>query len=463
MLYQFRVMSPLASLHSDPARIAILYPEVYDLARFREGRREFPPFGPLYLAAVAEEAGHEVVLMRIQEDAPDVNLKGFDVVGFSISSSATYGVMLRARRTASLRPDALLLAGGVHANFYPEQTLADFGVHAVGVGEGEAALLECIDRRHAPDRLSEVAGLCLRATDGTTYQTGNRSVSKDISDLPLPSRHLLPDDAVVMTDRLADTDLRMAHVMFSRGCPFPCRFCAAARTIIQYRSGASARAELEQLQERYAIEGFAIVDDNFIVNRKKVAEICAAITPLDLRWSALSRVDTVTPELLATMRSAGCIELKFGMESGSARMLELMNKGGKVSPDVIRRAVADARAADIGVKLFVIHGYPGENRASTAETMSLLDELAPSVDRVSLFRFVPLPGTYVYNNPEEFRLSGTDRDPEWDGDWGRFHIHHNEHHWWGDESDFAELESSYRELREYVDSTWPDRHESAAP
>jgi anaerobic magnesium-protoporphyrin IX monomethyl ester cyclase len=304
--------------------------------------------------------------------------------------------------------------------------------------------------------------LCIPDRPGVTRRTpAPPRASKDISDLPLPARHLLPFDSVVMSDRLAGTDLRMAHVMFSRGCPFPCRFCAAGNTVIQYRSGASARAELDHLIENYGIEGFSIVDDNFIVNRKKVLEICNAIGDLSLRWSALSRVDRVGPELLETMRAAGCIELKFGIESGSARILKSMNKGGNVTPDVIRRAVADAYAADIGVKAFVIHGFPGEDRGSTVETQSLLAELAPMIERVSLFRFVPLPGTYVYNNPEEFALRGTDRDPDWDGDWSRYHIHHNERHWWGQDRDFAELEASYTDLRAYVDATWPDRHAAA--
>jgi anaerobic magnesium-protoporphyrin IX monomethyl ester cyclase len=437
-------------------RVALLYPEVYDLARFREQRKEFPPFGPLYLAAVAEQAGHDVSIIKVSPGNDAFDLADFDAVGYSLSSSATYGVMRRARERSRHAPGALIMVGGVHANFYPERTLLEMEPAVVGVGEGEQTLLEILDEADTR-RFDRIQGVCY-LKDGNPVQTAKRMVDKNIDPLPLPARHLLPAEDIVMSDRLSSTDTQMAHVMFSRGCPFPCRFCAVAQSVIQYRSGASARLELEQLKAVYGIEGFAIVDDNFIINRHKVKDICRSISDLDLRWSALSRVDTVNPELLAELRRAGCIELKFGMESGSPRVLEAMRK--KIRPEGIRQAVRDAYRAGINVKLFLIHGFPGEDVETSRETIALLRELAPMVERVSLFRFVPLPGTYVYENPEEFGLHGTDRDPDWDGDWSRYHIHHNTQHWWGSADDFAAVEQGYQELAAVVDDIWAGRHGS---
>jgi radical SAM superfamily enzyme YgiQ (UPF0313 family) len=122
-----------------------------------------------------------------------------------------------------------------------------------------------------------------------------------------------------------------------------------------------------------------------------------------------------------------------------------------------------ARNVGIKVKLFLIHGYPGENLDTTHETMTLLDELAGDIERVSLFRFVPLPGTYVYDHPEEFDLHGTDRDPGWDGDWSRYHIHHNHLHWWGSAEDFALVQRGYEELAAMVDRLWPERFAGPLP
>lgn len=431
-------------------KVALLYPEVYDMARFRQGRKEFPPFGVLYLGAVVEAAGHDVCIHKVTPEAESLDLSGCDAVGFSLASSATYGLMLDARRRARIRSDALVMVGGVHANFYPEQSLADFHAHVGSAGESEEIILEVLGRADSR-RFDGVSGVLWR-DDGEVRREPPRPLLRDIDQLPLPARHLLPVEDFVLSDRLAGTDLRMTHVMFSRGCPFPCTFCAAGQTRIQYRSGASARRELTHLRSAFGIEGFAIVDDNFIVNKHKVAAICESITDLGLRWSALSRVDTVDAALLGAMAAAGCIEVKYGMESGSESLLKAMRKN--TTREQIRRAVHATVEAGIAAKVFVIHGYPGENRETTDETISLLAELRPALARVSLFRFVPLPGTQVYEQAAIHRIRGIHLQPDWDDDWAKFHIHHNDRHWWGDERDWCETQESYERLRDFVEDTW---------
>lgn len=218
---------------------------------------------------------------------------------------------------------------------------------------------------------------------------------------------------------------------------------------IQCRSGSNIRMELEHLKLKYKIGGFAIVDDNFVVNKNMVRNVCEAIGDLGLRWSALSRVDTVDYELLEIMRNAGCIELKFGVESGSERMLRAMGKN--ISGNQIRKAITLASSVGIQVKIFLVHGFPGENLASTQETISLLKDIEPMVDRVSLFRFVPLPGSYVFKNPNLFDLN----IPKHISDWGKFHIYHNNYHWWGSKEDFQQVEFAYQGLRRFIADHWP--------
>jgi anaerobic magnesium-protoporphyrin IX monomethyl ester cyclase len=432
-------------------RVALLYPEVYDMARFREARKEFPPFGVLYLASVIEGAGHQVAVVRVTPHDTRHDLSGYDAVGFSLASSATYGFMAQARRDSTIRGDALVMVGGVHCNFYPETTLIDFAADVACDGESEETILDILD--HTEDRdFAAIAGVLWPAPDGTVHRTPRRPLLRNIDQLPLPARHLLPREDVVLSDRLAGTDLPMAHVMFSRGCPFPCSFCAAGQTRIQYRSGTSARTELQHLKEAYGIEGFAIVDDNFIVNKTKVGDICDAITDLDLRWSALSRVDTIDEKLLDRMARAGCIEIKYGMESGSEPLLKAMWKN--TTRAQIIHAVDQTVAAGIQAKVFVIHGYPGENAATTADTINLLARLGDRLSRVSLFRFVPLPGTQVYEHAATHRIRGTHLQPDWDGDWAKFHIHHNTRHWWGGAAEWTEVENSYQRLRAFVEDQW---------
>lgn len=430
--------------------VAFLYPEVYDMARFKEERREFPPFGVLYLAAIVENAGHMVSILKVVPDNTSLDLHAFDAIGFSLASSATYGHMLEARKNSLIRSDALIMVGGVHCNFYSDSTMREFGADVVATGESEELILDVINR--GPHRMFDgIPGILWR--DGTTFKAGSdRRLIRDIDQLPLPARHLLPVNDIVMSDRLAGTNTRMAHVMFSRGCPFSCNFCAAAQTKIQYRSGLSARLELMHLKEQYGVDGFAVVDDNFIVNKSKVANICSQIGDLGLRWSALSRVDMVDSELLRQLARSGCIEIKYGVESGSERLLRSMNKN--TTREQIKTAVRATVRQGIQAKAFLIHGFPGENYQSTKETMSLLQELGSDISRVSLFRFVPLPGSEVYEHASKYGIHGTHHQPDWDGDWARFHIHHNSRHWWGSDDEWAETEASYQMLRKFIEERW---------
>jgi radical SAM superfamily enzyme YgiQ (UPF0313 family) len=434
-------------------RVAVVYPEVLDMARYRELRKEFPPFGALYIAAAIEAAGHEVKVVKLDPWNLTPDLSSFDAVAFSISASATFNMFLECRRKSRFADGAMLLAGGVHANLFPEQTLVDLDVDVVGIGEGEDTVIELLGRARTRD-FASVPGVCFRR-DRTVYRTAGRKLARNIDRFLFPARHLLPVDEFVMNDRMSNTSLRMTHIMPGRGCPFPCRYCASAQTEVQYRSGENLRRELVHVMDTYGVQGFAVVGNDFILSKRNVGDICTSIQDLGLKWATLSRVDRVDPELLALMARAGCYEIEFGVESGSQRVLDAMDK--RASVDQIRKAMRLTYEVGIKNKVFLVHGYPGEDMASVHETIDLLEEVRPWVERVSLFRFVPLPGTFVYNHPEQFLLRGTDRCAGWDGDWGKYHIHHNHHHWWGTDEHFALLDASYRTLRSYVESRWPSR------
>jgi len=437
-------------------RVALIYPEVYDVARFHELRKEFPPFGVLYLAAILERDGYEVSLLAATSDIVSVDLSSFDAIGVSIASSATVNLLANYLSRATIDPETKVAAGGVHATFYPDEVMTDLPVDMVCYEEADltiSSLIEVMIAGHLPEA---IPGMLYRRDDGTVGRTPPSAVTAELDSLPMPARHLLPKSDIIMTDRLAGYEIPIAHVMFSRGCPYSCAYCAAGNTPIRYRSGASARAELEELATSFGIEGFALVDDNFIVRRTAVLDICREVRPLGLKWSALSRVDTVNRALLDELAASGCVEIKYGIESGSEWLLRQMKKQTRLSR--IIKTVNDTVDAGIKVKAFVIHGYPGETLQTTRETIALLSDLSQQIDRVSLFRFVPLPGTSAYTNFLELGIRGTHLDRRrWDGDWSKFHIHHNDRHWWGSDDQFAEVSESFEELNSFVLQTFGDR------
>jgi len=436
-------------------KIAVIYPEVMEIARYKTKRKEFPPFGALYIAAALEEHGYIVEIIKLTTDNLIYDFSDYDALAFSISSSATFNMFVECRFKSKIKDKTLIMVGGIHANLFPEQTLIDLKPHVVGIGEGEITIIEILKEIHTKN-FNKIEGVCF-IKDGKPFRTLPRKLNKNIDGFPLPARHLIPQDDFIMNNRMSNTDLLMTHIMPGRGCPFPCRFCASSQTQVQYRSGKNIRQELVHLIENYKIEGFSVVGNDFILNKGNVQDICDSIQDLNLSWSTLSRVDRVDSDILLRMKNSGCYELDLGVETGSQKILDAMKK--KINISQIKESLKLTFETGIKNKIFLIHGFPGENHETTMETINLLEKVGHLIDRISLFRFVPLPGTYVYNNPKEYNLRGTLNSPNWDGDWGKFHIHHNHYHWWGNDNDFKETSDSYEILSKYIESKWPPKYE----
>jgi len=428
-------------------KIAMIFPEVYDIARFYGKRKEFPPFGVLYLSAVLENTGCEVKIFTANPDKSTFNFEQFDVVAFSIPSSVTYHIMKKVRFNSIFSNKSLIIAGGVHVSIFPRKTLLELNMDIVSIGSGEETIVEIINRFQSRD-WQNVEGICFKNGNDISF-TDSQKPKKNLDHLPtIPARHLLSEEDNVMSNRLSNTSLRMTHIMLTQGCPYSCNFCASQQKRILYRSPWHIQEELIHLIKTYSIEGFAVVGDNFLVNKRKTKDICQSISGFDLKWSTLSRVDTIDYESLELMEDSGCIEIKFGIESGSQRMLDAMGKN--ISINQICNAIKMTNSTGIKVKIFLIHGYPGENMESTNKTINLLKKMGSMIERVSLFRFAPLPGSYVYQNYKETGLLVSNTED----DWRKSHIHHNNYHWWGTKKDFAELTKSFNKLNKFISDNW---------
>ncbi|MBI2458992.1 MAG: B12-binding domain-containing radical SAM protein [Parcubacteria group bacterium] len=264
----------------------------------------------------------------------------------------TYNIIRNVRENSIFSFKSLLIAGGVHATIYPEETLIDLNIDVVVIGPGEETILEIVDE-FSSRNFSKIKGVCYKQDD-SIYRTDERKLKRGLDHLPvIPARHLLPIEDNIMSNRLSNTSLKMTHVMFTQGCPYSCNFCASQQRKMQYRSAWHIQKELIHLIKTYSIEGFAVVGDNFLVNKEKTRNICGIIAGLDLKWSTLSRVDTVEYDILETMYDAGCIEIKFGVESGSDKMLKAMGKN--ISLDQICNAIKITNSVGIKVKIFLVH------------------------------------------------------------------------------------------------------------
>jgi len=154
--------------------------------------------------------------------------------------------------------------------------------------------------------------------------------------------------------------------------------------------------EIEELVDRYGVKEIKFFDDTFTLDRKRVFEICKEFKErkIDLGWSCLTRVDTISREMLIAMKDAGCWQVLFGLESGDPRMLSLLKKGTTVEKN--ERAVKLVHDVGLSVRADFIVGTPGETIESMERTLQFAMRL--NMDFAHFNKFTPYPGTELYHN-----------------------------------------------------------------
>jgi hypothetical protein len=178
--------------------VALLYPEVYEIARFKKVRKEFPPLGVLNLAAAIEEAGHDVTVFPVSPGNERIDLRGFAAVGFSLSASATVTMMRTAREMCRIDDNALVMVGGLHCALYPRQTLWEFTADVAVIGQCEQTIGAILAAGHRRDfrgipgvalpvrTVARITGLRTgRGLRGARHPSGGR-VGRRLVEVPHP-------------------------------------------------------------------------------------------------------------------------------------------------------------------------------------------------------------------------------------------------------------------------------------
>ena len=389
--------------------IVLVYPYI-DPPRNKSIFR-FPPLGLGYIAANLREAGYQVSIVDATfagEDATIQLAKSLHPRVIGIYSMFTMReASLRFAR--ALRDDCeLLIAGGPLPTVEPETYLPDFDVAAVG--EGEETMLEIA----RGDELSEIDGLVYRERNGNPMRPGEeggdvirtppRRVLKDLDAIPLPARDLFDNQRYISYYKKRG-DPPTTSAITSRGCPFACDFCSHPIFGESFRER-SAKYMVDEVEQVLSL-GYKRIffqDDCFTLTKGRVTKFCDEVGHRNIRfgWECLSRVDSMDIEMAARMRAAGCDHVFFGLESGSERVLKIMNKSA--TPDMGKRAVEAARAGGLKTGAFFIFGYPGDDTESMLETLHFANSLP--LDYLSFTYPYPIPGTPLYERVKDKMLEG---------------------------------------------------------
>lgn len=354
-----------------------------------------PPLGIAYIAAMLEKNGvnvkildapaleinHEAVKNEIQKFSPDI-----------ISITAVTPTIDSALKTAQVSkeacPNAVTVLGGYHPTFTYQELLKNDFVDIIVLGEGELTMVELVDAIEKGRDLKEVDGIAVE-----NYLTSPRCIIEDLDTIPFPARHLLPMDEY----KILNMKLTTGTIVSGRGCPYKCSFCASSAMHghkLRLRSAENVVDEMEHLVTDHDIEMVAFMDDTFTLNKKRVYEICDAIKDrgLDNYWGCTARVDTISEDLLKTMKDAGCITMFLGVESADQQVLNQVNK--KTNINRIKKTFELTRKYGMRTIASVVLGMPGDTKISIKNTIKFVKILEPSYAVFSLA--TPYPGTDFY-------------------------------------------------------------------
>jgi radical SAM superfamily enzyme YgiQ (UPF0313 family) len=359
-----------------------------------------------YGAALAEAAGFRWAIVDFETGRmgleETVAALGREQPAFLFLSGITPAVPRMLALAASVRevcPDTCIVAFGQHAHALPETFLfPESPVDLCIRGELEATLPAVLAAGAGRARRAALSGT-VTFDDGAVSDHGTREPVADLDVLPRP-RHeafLNPHYRYLHPMRLTARH-RWGFLQGGRGCPHPCIYCSKAlRTSygprMRYRSAASIVEEMRFL-ERHGVNVMVFTDDAFTQDRERVMVLCDAIRTagLRIRWTTEGRVRPADLEMYRAMRAANCTTFSMGVESGSPRILETLDKRATV--EEAERAFALAREAGLLRVGFFMVGCPGETEADFEDTRNLMLRLDPDMIQVAFF--TGYPGSRAY-------------------------------------------------------------------
>ncbi len=158
-------------------------------------------------------------------------------------------------------------------------------------------------------------------------------------------------------------------------------------------------SELRLLREEYGVESFFFLDDSFSASKKRLVTICEQMIKnnLDLPWYCSTRVYLVNLESLKLMRKAGCVEILFGIESGSQRILNALKKGTTVEQN--RNTARIFKKVGIKANGSFMIGNPTGTLDEIKATERFIEE--EDLDGADVSVAVPFPGTEFWNWAQE--------------------------------------------------------------
>ncbi|MDQ7778850.1 MAG: radical SAM protein [Planctomycetota bacterium] len=369
----------------------------------RIGGASVPPYMLLSIGAVLRQAGFEVALLDAQAESLSAQeaagrLRDAGALVMSSSSMTFREDLAFLAQVRAANPRVTVILFGAHPTHMPRYCLASEHVDVVVRGEPEYLVRDCVRALESGRPFNTASpggkGIAFRGEAGPVVGGQGEPITS-LDDLPFMAIDLLPGGAAYFNPIALRTPYMT--MMTSRGCAGRCTFCPVPAFYgrkVRVQSAGRVFAEFDFLK-RNGFHEVYLRDEMFTVSPSRTADLCDMMIArkLDLSWVCNAKVGSVDKSMMRLMKRAGCHLLKFGVESGSQRILDLARKDIKL--EETERTFRDAREAGIDTHAHVMLGMPGETRATMRETMRFTRLIRPTTASFGIC--TPLPGTRLFD------------------------------------------------------------------
>lgn len=389
----------------------VLLTHSYHLAYDRKQMRKmqpYPPLGTLYAASVLRAHGISVAVFDTMLQSPNEFRDALHyhrpkcVAIYEDDFNFLSKMCLTRMREVAWQIShearcfgSTVIAHGSDATDQPEEYLRHESQFIL-FGEAELPLLSLCAALLKNTSTDDIPGVGAWGPGGKLHrQPGLPRASGTWVDLPSPARDLI-DISLYRNAWVSSHGYFSLNMVASRGCPYRCNWCAKPISGDRFhvRSAESVANEVCELKLAYGAEHIWFGDDVFALNRHWVGELADLLQQRGqiVPFRVQSRADLMTTETVDALRKAGCAEVWMGVESGSQKVLDAMDKGLRIEQVVAARK----RLLNAGIRAcyFLQFGYPGETWSDIQKTVTLVRETRP--DDIGVSVSYPLPNTIFY-------------------------------------------------------------------
>lgn len=376
---------------------------------FENPERSYPfPLGAAFVHAAIVARGHAVDILDLNRHEGDpaalvaghIRRLGSRVVMAGGLTQQFHKLRQIFSAAKAVDPAIVTVGGGggyaATPALFSEMTDVDYAC----VGEAEHVAADLLDALCGKRPADGIFGLVIKS--GGKWDSGLGAAQvKDLDGLPSPDYDAFGIDEYLRRQFANDfypmyvDDLPGNLPMtLARSCPYKCTFCHQPNAgTYRARSLDHFFADLDRILARHPVRTLSIYDELFAANARKLRAFCERIAPYGLKWVVQLRVDIITPELLETLRAAGCFYISFGLESISPSILASMRK--RITREQIEAALDMTYRAGIGIQGNFIFGDPNETWDTFNETIDWWKRHRHY--QINLGMIIPLPGTILFD------------------------------------------------------------------